>query len=58
MAAKKVDPTLMKAGEEAFWDRIEELDKPEERYYVIDKATGEIIVQNARLTRGKRKIKV
>jgi hypothetical protein len=58
MANKKMDPTLMKAGEEAFWKQFDEADRPEERYYVVDKKTGDILVHNARLTKEKRKIEV
>ncbi len=58
MVGKKVDPTLMQAGEDVFWKEFEELDRPEERYYVVDKATGQILVENARLTKGKKKVRV
>lgn len=58
MANRKVDPTLMKAGEEAFWKEFDQLDRPEERYYVVDKASGEIIVHNARLVTEKKKVRV
>lgn len=58
MAHKKVDPTLMQAGEEAFWKEFDAGEKPEERYYVVDKRTGDVLVQNARLTKEKKKIKV
>lgn len=48
----------MKAGEEAFWKEFDHLDRPEERYYVVDKASGEILVENARLSKDKKKIRV
>jgi len=54
----KVDPKLMNAGEEAFWREFDQNESHEERYYVIDKNTGDVIVENARLKKGKKKIKV
>lgn len=57
--AKKVDPTLMAAAEKTFWETMDQLDHPaEERYYVVDKRSGDVIVHNARLTKEKKKIEV
>lgn len=59
MAQKKMDPQLMQAGEEAFWKKLEELEKSaEERYIVYDKKSGEIIAQNVRLSKEKLKAEV
>lgn len=58
MATDKLDPKLMKAGDKAFWKEFHESDRRGERYFVIDHSTGEVIVENAVLTREKKKIKV
>lgn len=54
---KKVDP-LNKLAEEAFWSEFHELDLPEERYVVVDRRTGEVVVNGARLNKHKRRTKV
>ena len=58
MSSKKIDPTLMMAGEDAFWREFDASESQEDRYYVIDQSTGEVIAERARLTKDKKKIKV
>lgn len=58
MTNKKVDQTLMEAGEEAFWKEFDRGEGEEERYYVVDKSTGDVIVENARLTKKRKRVKV
>lgn len=58
MTNKKLDPTLMNAGEEAFWSEFDAAELREDRYYVIDQTTGEVIAEKARLTKNKKKVRV
>ncbi|MFH2019272.1 MAG: hypothetical protein ABII80_01525 [bacterium] len=55
---KRIDPDLMKAGEQAFWEEFEQLDQPEQRYVVVDTKKNEVVVENVRLIREKKKIRV
>lgn len=48
----------MKAGEQAFWEEFEQLDQPEQRYVVVDTKKNEVVVENVRLIKGKKKIRV
>lgn len=56
--ADMIDPKMMQAGEKAFWEEFYERDNPGDRYIVVDTKQHEIIVQNAKLVRGMKKIKV
>lgn len=54
----KIDPDLMMAGEKAFWEEFEQLDLPEQRYVVVDTKKNEVVVENVRLIKNKKKVKV
>jgi hypothetical protein len=53
-----VDPQLMQAGDRAFWEEFEERQNPADRYIVVDTKKQEVVVQNARLVREMKKIRV
>ena len=48
----------MQAGEKIFWEEFNQLEYPGDRYIVIDSKKNEVIVQNAKLLRDKKKIRV
>ena len=54
----KIDPKTMQAGEKIFWEEFNQLEYPGDRYIVIDSKKNEVIVQNAKLLRDKKKIRV
>lgn len=56
--AQRIDPQLMKVGDGAFWDEFEEKQNPADRYIVVDTKKQEIVVQNAKLVREMKKIRV
>ena len=56
--AQRIDPQLMKIGDNAFWDEFEEKQNPADRYIVVDTKKQEIVVQNAKLVREMKKIRV
>jgi len=49
---------LMKAGEEAFWEEFENGEQGEERYVIVDTSNKEIVAENVRLVKEKKKIEV
>ncbi|KKU88658.1 MAG: hypothetical protein UY18_C0010G0026 [Microgenomates group bacterium GW2011_GWF2_47_9] len=53
----KIDPNLMQAGEEAFWDEFDSVERGE-RYIVVDTKKNEVIASNARLIKRKKRTKV
>ncbi|KKU44536.1 MAG: hypothetical protein UX63_C0033G0009 [Microgenomates group bacterium GW2011_GWB1_46_7] len=65
-----IDPALMeqgeeafweefnKQGEEAFWEEFNKTDKPGDRYVVVDTKKQEVVVENVKLVREMKKIKV
>lgn len=54
---KKKNP-LNKIADEAFWSEFHEHGYKEERYFVVNTRTGEVIVNSARLTKDKKRVKV
>ncbi len=58
MAKQKTDPGLMKVGDQVFWDEFNQLDQPADRYVVVDSKNQNIVVQNARLVREIKKVRV
>ncbi|HBD01957.1 TPA: hypothetical protein DCZ17_00360 [Candidatus Collierbacteria bacterium] len=53
-----IDPALMEQGEEAFWEEFNKTDKPGDRYVVVDTKKQEVVVENVKLVREMKKIKV
>jgi hypothetical protein len=58
MANKKTDPGLMEIADQIFWEEFNQIDKPADRYIVIDSKNNTVVTQNARLVREVKKIKV
>lgn len=53
-----LDPKMMQAGDRAFWDEFYQRDNPGDRYIVVDTKKREVIVQNAKLVRDMKKVRV
>ena len=58
MADAKTDPGLMKQADEVFWDEFNQIDRPGDRYIVIDSKNKTVVSQNARLIRETKKVRV
>lgn len=58
MADTKTDPGLMKQADEIFWDEFNQIDRPGDRYIVIDSKNKTVISQNVRLVRETKKVRV
>ena len=58
MAGKKTDPGLMEIADQIFWEEFNQIDKPADRYIVIDSKNNTVVTQNARLVREVKKIRV
>lgn len=53
-----VDPKMMQAGDRAFWDEFYQQNNPGDRYIVVDTKKQEVVVQNAKLVRDMKKVRV
>jgi hypothetical protein len=58
MADMKTDPGLMKQADEIFWEEFNQMDRPGDRYIVIDSKNKTVVSQNARLIRETKKVRV
>jgi hypothetical protein len=58
MASKKTDPRLMKIADQVFWEEFYQRESPGDRYVVVDSKNQKIVVQNARLVREAKKVRV
>lgn len=58
MSDYKTDPTLLKIADQVFWEEFNQLDRPADRYVVVDSKNQKIVVQNARLVREVKKVRV
>jgi hypothetical protein len=58
MSNQKTDPGLMKQADEIFWDEFNQIDRPGDRYIVIDSKNKTVVSQNARLVREIKKVRV
>lgn len=54
---KKLDEELMQMGEEKFWEEFNSREEAQANYVIVDD-NGEIVVQNARLIKEKKKVRV
>lgn len=54
----KTDNKLMQTADEVFWEEFDNFGRESERYVVVGKNGEEIVVENARLLREKKKTKV
>lgn len=53
LKAKKQDQ-LMTISDEVFWEELDALEGRSERYLVVDSTNHEVVVENARLLKGKK----
>lgn len=58
MANQKTDPGLMKVADQLFWDEFNQMERPGDRYIVIDSKNNKVVAQNVKLVQGMKKIRV
>ena len=58
MTDHKIDPGLMKVADKVFWDEFNQVERPPDRYIVIDSKNNIVVAQNVKLVQGMKKIKV
>ncbi len=58
MTNNKIDPGLMKSSDQVFWDEFEQVERSGDRYIVIDSKNREVIAENIKLIKDKKKIRV
>lgn len=58
MADNKIDPGLMKVADQVFWEEFNQLERPGDRYIVIDSKNQKIVSQNVKLVTEKKKVRV
>jgi len=58
MTDKKIDPGLMKVADKVFWDEFNQIERPGDRYIVIDSKNNKVVAQNVKLVQGMKKILV
>lgn len=58
MTDTKTDPGLMKVADQIFWEEFNQADHPGDRYIVIDSKNQTVVMQNAKLVREMKKVRV
>lgn len=58
MADRKTDPRLLDMADKLFWEEFNQLERPGDRYIVIDSKNEKIVSQNIRLVMEKKKVRV
>ena len=58
MTSQATDPKLMKIADQVFWEEFNQMERPGDRYIVIDSKNNKVISQNIRLITEKKKIRV
>lgn len=58
MTDQAIDPGLMKIADQVFWEEFNQLERPGDRYIVIDSKNEKIVSQNIRLVMEKKKVRV
>ena len=58
MTNQATDPKLMKIADQAFWEEFNQMERPGDRYIVIDSKNNKVVAQNVKLVAGMKKIKV
>ncbi|MFH1244683.1 MAG: hypothetical protein V1487_03920 [bacterium] len=58
MTDQATDPGLMKVADQAFWEEFNQMERPGDRYIVIDSKNQKIVAQNVKLITEKKKIRV
>ncbi|MFH2085480.1 MAG: hypothetical protein ABII21_01670 [bacterium] len=54
----QIEPLLMEQGDKAFWEEFNQIEKPADRYIVIDSKNQQIVAQNVKLITEKKKVRV
>ena len=58
MADQKTDPGLLDMADKLFWEEFNQMEKPGDRYIVIDSKNQKIVSQNVKLVMEKKKVRV
>lgn len=58
MTDQKTDPGLMKVADQVFWDEFNQVERPGDRYIVIDSKNNKVVAQNVKLVSEKKKVRV
>lgn len=58
MSSQAIDPQLMKVGDQVFWEEFNQRENPGDRYIVIDSKNNKVVVENVKLIRDKKKVRV
>lgn len=58
MTDQTTDPGLMKIADQVFWDEFNQIERPGDRYIVIDSKNNTVVGQNIKLVMEKKKIRV
>ena len=58
MTDQATDPGLMKVADKVFWEEFNQMERPGDRYIVIDSKNNKVVAQNVKLVMEKKKIKV
>ena len=58
MADQKTDPGLLDMADKLFWEEFNQMEKPGDRYIVIDSKNQQIVAQNVKLITEKKKVRV
>ena len=48
----------MKVADKVFWEEFNQMERPGDRYIVIDSKNNKVVAQNVKLVMEKKKIKV
>jgi len=54
MVDVKIDPGLMKVADRVFWDEFNQIERPADRYIVIDSKNNTVVGQNIKLVTEKK----
>jgi len=58
MTDQVIDPGLMKVADRVFWDEFNQVERPGDRYIVIDSKDNKVVAQNIKLVQGMKKVRV
>lgn len=58
MTDNKTDPGLMKVADKVFWEEFNQMERPGDRYIVIDSKNNKVVAENVRLVTEKKKVRV
>lgn len=58
MTDQKTDPRLLDMADKLFWEEFNQMERPGDRYIVIDSKNQKIVAQNVKLITEKKKVRV